>query len=217
MKLAIIFIFPSLLLSQEVDSTIPYYYNLKDNAIIDTIESIRLKKIVLKMPDLPEFENYNGMKKYYILKRKVFKVYPYSLIVSERLIKLNQRLSKIKTKKDRREYIKIVQGYIEYEFTDTLKKMTQTEGQILCKLIYRQTGKTAFEIISSLRSSWTAFWWNATSYFFNISLKKKYEPEKDEEDKMIENILQRAFFRKELDVDTTRYNENEENPNYLID
>ena len=193
MYLLFVLVLPFLALSQKIDTL------NGDTLNIDTINAIRLKEVVLEKPNLPNFVDYDEMKKYFILKRKVFKVYPYSVLVSIRLSKLEQRLSRIKDKKSKRDYIKIVQRYIEHEFTDTIKKMTQTEGQILCKLIHRQTGRTTFDIITSLRSSWTAFWWNATSYFFNISLKKKYKPNDDKEDKMIENILQRAFFNRELE------------------
>ena len=43
----------------------------------------------------------------------------------------------------------MVQKYIEDEFSEKLKKFTITEGQILIKLIHRQTGETAFDLIKT--------------------------------------------------------------------
>ena len=89
--------------------------------------------------------------------------------------------------------------YIEGEFTDKLKKMTRTEGQILVKLMYRQTGTTTFDLVKDLRSGWKAFWYNSTANMFDISLKEKYDPYDVEEDYLIEDILLRAFKDNTLD------------------
>ena len=80
-----------------------------------------------------------------------------------------------------------------------LKKFTITEGQILIKLIHRQTGETAFELIKYLRSGWRAFWYNNTASLFNMSLKLPFDPINIEEDFLIEDILQRHFQTEQLE------------------
>jgi uncharacterized membrane protein YheB (UPF0754 family) len=136
--------------------------------------------------------------RYLILRRKTLKVYPYAKMAAERLVKLNDRLSKIKSKSKRRRYTKRVQKFIEEELTGKLKKLTKTEGQILVKLIHRQTGETAFKLVKRLRSGWKAFWYNTTANLFSISLKKEFLPESNHEDYLIEDILQRAFHNNQL-------------------
>lgn len=131
--------------------------------------------------------------RYLILKRKTIKVYPYAKLAADRLMELNQRLSTMKRKRKKRRYTKIVQRYIEDEFAAELKKLTHTEGQILVKLIHRQTGETTYQLIKNLRSGWNAFWYNNTAGLFKISLKREFNPEHVEEDFLIEDILQREF------------------------
>jgi hypothetical protein len=114
-------------------------------------------------------------------------------LASERLDTLNNRLDKIQSNSKRRKYTKLIQKYIEGEFTDQIKKLTRTEGRILIKLIHRQTGKTAFNNIKGLRSGWKAFWYNTTANVFKLSLKDEYRPESVNEDYLIEDILLRAF------------------------
>ena len=63
----------------------------------------------------------------------------------------------------------------------------------MIKLIHRQTGETAFELVKRLRSGWKAFWYNTTASAFDISLKREYDPVNIEEDYLIEDILQRSF------------------------
>ena len=74
-----------------------------------------------------------------------------------------------------------------------MKKLSITEGQILIKLIHRQTGITTFDLVKELRSGWRAFWYNTTANMFDISLKRGFDPYNEKEDYLIEDILQRNF------------------------
>lgn len=140
-----------------------------------------------------KFPDYQTKLKYYILRRKTIKVYPYAKLAAERLVELNDSIVKIKRKSKRKKYTKKIQKYIEEEFSEELKKLTRTEGQILVKLIHRQTGSTAFDLVKDLRSGWRAFWYSTTAKMFKISLKQEFHPESVHEDYLIEDILQRAF------------------------
>ncbi|MGB5372004.1 MAG: DUF4294 domain-containing protein, partial [Flavobacteriaceae bacterium] len=113
-----------------------------------------------------KFSDYDAKLRYYILRRKTIKVYPYAKLAAERLVELNDSISKIKKPRHQRRYTKKVQKYIEEEFSEELKKLTRTEGQILVKLINRQTGTTAFDLVKELRSGWRAFWYNTTAKMF---------------------------------------------------
>ena len=66
-------------------------------------------------------------------------------------------------------------------------------GQILIKLIHRQTGETTFNLVKELRSGWSAFWYNTTASMFDLSLKEGFDPLNVKEDFLIEDILQRNF------------------------
>jgi len=173
---------------QKIDTT-NYYYIIKGDSIprefIDLEEVILLNKL--------QFTSKEDSRRYLILRRKTRKVYPYAKLASERLITMSERLKTIKRKRDKKKYTKRVQKYIEEEFSDKLKKFTRTEGQILAKLIHRQTGRTSFELVKELRTSWRAFWYNTTANLFDISLKEKYDPFKNKEDYLIEDILERSF------------------------
>jgi uncharacterized protein DUF4294 len=130
---------------------------------------------------------------YYWYRKKVLKTYPYATLAAEKLTDLNRDLERIKRKHKRKKYIKKMQKYMQGEFTDQLKKMTRTEGRILIKLVYRQTGKTVYNLIKDYRSGWKAFWYQTTARLFKLSLKKEYHPEISGKDFIIEDILQRAF------------------------
>lgn len=132
-------------------------------------------------------------KQFLLLQNRVYKVYPYAKTASDRLTAMNKNLEKLKSNKDRKKYFRIIEDYMENEFKAKLKKLSRKQGQILVKLIHRQTGITTFDLIKDYKSGWKAFWSNNTARLFDINLKKKYEPFDDNEDYLIETILDRAF------------------------
>lgn len=171
------------------DTSEAFYYIIEGDSI--PREFIDLEEVVLlnKM----EFTSQLDRRRYLILRRKTRKVYPYAKLASERLITMTERLKTIESKSDRKRYTKRVQKYIEEEFSEKLKKLTRTEGQILVKLIHRQTGRTAFDLVKELRTGWRAFWYNTTANLFDISIKEEYSPFEVKEDYLIEDILERSF------------------------
>lgn len=137
-------------------------------------------------------------KQFLILQRRVYKVYPYAKTAATRLTALDAGMAKMKTKKEKRKYQKIVEQYVKDEFEPQLKKMSRKDGQILVKLIYRQTGHTTFDLIKDYKSGWKAFWSQNTAKLFDINLKTKYDPMAVNQDYLIETILTRAFANKRL-------------------
>ncbi len=184
---------PTVLVAQvnefETDSTDVDYLIIEGDSVprtaIDLDEVMLLHKL--------KFDSREDRIRYLILRRKTIKVYPYAKLAAERLDSMNQRMAQLKRNRDKKRYTRIVQKYIEGEFSEELKKMTRTEGQILVKLIHRQTGTTAFDLVKELRSGWRAFWYNTTASMFDISLKREFDPMNVKEDYLIEDILQRNF------------------------
>lgn len=189
----ILIIFPLVLLAQvkeiEQDSISPEYLIIEGDSVPRT--SIDLDEVML-LHKL-KFDSKKDRIRYLILRRKTIKVYPYAKMAADRLDSMNTRLAALTKNRDKKRYTKRIQKYIEGEFSEELKKMSRTEGQILVKLIHRQTGKTAFGLIKELRSGWRAFWYNTTASMFDISLKREFDPENEKEDYLIEDILQRNF------------------------
>ena len=188
-----------------ISCTISYSQVKQSDSIVDYIKiqgdsiirsSIDLDQVVL----LPKIRHKSSdeIRNYLILKRKTLKVYSYAVLASERLTKLNERLANIKRRKDRKGYTKKVQKFIVKEFYDELSKFTQTEGQILIKLIHRQTGKSTYTLIKELRNGWSAFWYNNTAKIFNMSLKRDFNPIEIKEDYLIEDIIQRSVRDKKI-------------------
>lgn len=159
-------------------------------------KSIDLKEITIYPP--LNFKSIDDQIRYYTLKRKTLKVYPYALLASKRLEKLNSRLSLIKTRDQKKKYARVVERFMEKEFSNELKKLTRSEGQILIKLIYRETGQTVYKLVKKLRNGFRAFSYNSLAKIFDISIKTQYNPMNNDEDTIIEDILNRAYADKSI-------------------
>jgi len=173
--------------SQDENST---YFKIEGDSVLK--KEIDLKEVVIYKPVV--FVDNQERLDYFVLKRKVLKVYPYAKMTSERLAKLNDRLNKIKSKRKKKKYTKMLEKFLQEELTTELKRLTRTEGQILVKLIYRETGSTAFSLIRELRNGFRAFTYNTFAKVFKISLKEEYDPLLVREDLFIEDILINSNF-----------------------
>lgn len=126
--------------------------------------------------------------KYDRLRYNVHKVYPYAIVAAEVLKDVDVNLEKYKNdKKKRKAYLNQVEKELNKRFKGELEDFTITQGQILVKLINRQTGKNCFSIIRELKGGFSAVVWQSLAVLFNNNLKREYDPE--DRDKDIETIV----------------------------
>ncbi len=124
--------------------------------------------------------------------RYLRKVYPYALRTARLSKKINDDLSELKTKKEKKRYLDECEKVMRANFEETLKNLTRTQGQYLILLINRETGQTVYDLLKEYRSGWKAFWWNFGGKFFQLDMKAKYDAQG--EHKEMENYIQRLQY-----------------------
>jgi len=122
------------------------------------------------------------------LRNAVYITYPYARKAGMILNDMNSRLAKMNTESERKDYIKSKEKELKKEFTDPMEKLSVYQGQILMKLINRQTGNNCYDIIKEYRGSFSARLWQTVAFFFGSSLKQSYDAQGD--DHNIELIVQ---------------------------
>lgn len=161
---------------------------------IKEIDTIKMDTILLTDVSFSKVKmDPEEKKQFLLLQNRVYRVYPFAKIASDRLYLLNKNMANLQSNKEKKRYFKIVEDFIDNEFKEKLKKLSHKQGQILVKLIYRQTGISTYNLIKDYKSGWKAFWSNNTARLFHINLKEIYEPMNSNEDYLIETILYRAF------------------------
>ena len=138
------------------------------------------------------FKDKEEHKKYFILKRRVLKVYPFATSAKEKLLSIQKGLDSIPKRRHKKRYTKEVARWVKEEYADRLKNLTMSEGKILVKLIYRETNTTSYDIVKSYRGRFNAFFWQTMAKLWDNNLKTEYDPVNNREDMLIEHILIQA-------------------------
>lgn len=151
----------------------------------DTIPHLELEEVAVFAP--PVFKNKRDARRYWRLVYNLKKVLPYSKIVSGVVADVEWQLGQLKTDKERRKYIKSVEDSLWGQYEADLRQMTITQGQLLFKLIDRETSSTTYHWIEFYRGKVSAFFWQGVARIFSSNLKSEYD--KDGDDKLIEELI----------------------------
>ncbi len=156
-------------------------------------EYVKVKKIVndtIYVDTLDPIEVYpkRGMFRFYKrwrYSRKIRnlkKVYPYAKRAGVLLKEINAEYVKLKTEREKKRYIKKAEKRLFAQFEGELRNMTISQGRMLIKLIFRETGNTTYEILKEFKGGFSAFFWHSVARLFGSSLKYKYDKNGDDAD-----------------------------------
>lgn len=151
----------------------------------DTIPVVNLPMVNIVDTANPDY--LKNLQAYYRLRHNVLKVYPYAKLASVKLNEIEEQMKVLKTNKEKRRYRKSVEDQVRKDFEEQIKKLSINQGNVLIKLIDRETGQTSYELIHQLKGSMNAFFAQGVAKIFGHNLKDVYDPEG--EDKTIEMIV----------------------------
>jgi hypothetical protein len=135
----------------------------------------------------PTFTKKRDFRKYEKLVFNIKKVYPYALIVRNKLTQVNEDMRNLKSDKERKEYMKKVEKNVFAEYEDDMSQMTISQGRLLIKLIDRETQNTSYTLIKDYRGKFAAAFWQGIARIFGTNLKEEYDAYG--EDALIESII----------------------------
>lgn len=151
----------------------------------DTVPLVEVKSVYVYPPN--EFKNRRQEVRYSRLVYNIQKVYPYAKLAGDKLREFQLVMDTITGEKEKKRFAKEAEKQLEDEFGNEIRDLTFSQGGILIKLIYRQTGNSSFDIVRELRGKFTAFIWQTLASLFGYDLKTGYDP--NGEDRQIEEII----------------------------
>lgn len=119
------------------------------------------------------------------LKKNVYIVYPYAKEAGRIFNEVNQSLADKSRKRDQKKYLKQKEDELDAQFADQLKNLTTTQGEILVKLIARETGQNCYTLIREYKNPFSAFFWQNAGKLFGYNLKITYNPQQDTDIELI--------------------------------
>lgn len=152
----------------------------------DTLSVVELAPVIILPPI--RHESRRQAARYDKLVYNVRKVYPYAKLAGEKLRYYERILDTIPTEKARKLYLKRAEKELEAQFGDEIRGLTFSQGKILIKLVYRETGNSTFDLVRELRGKFSAFIYQTVARLFGYDLKSAYDPLG--EDVVIEQIVQ---------------------------
>lgn len=164
--------------------------NIIKDYVVEQGDTILLTEI--PSIDIISFTDNKERWRYQILKRKVLKVYPYAIYTKQKLEEMENELDSISRKRKKKKHTKKVAKFLKEELGEELKKLTRTEGNILVKLIYRETNISTYKLLKMYRGSVNAYFWQTMAKIYDNDLKQEYDPLNNREDMWIEHIIKQA-------------------------
>lgn len=153
----------------------------------DTLPFVELQAV----PVFPRkhFKSKRKEQQYWRLVMRVKKTYPYAKIAAQLMNQYEAKFRESNDPKLRKAYLKQAEKELFDKYGAELKKLSISEGRILIKLIDRETKNTSYELIKDLKGGVSAFFWQGIARLFGNNLKDEYDPETENEDKLIEEIV----------------------------
>ena len=118
--------------------------------------------------------------------RDVKKTYPIACELSKEMIRVDDVMANM-TKKERRTFWKQYEKVLYKRYEDQFRNMTAAQGQMLMKLIDRQSGVTSFNVIKKYKGSFVAGFWQGIAKLFGNDLKENYDG--SDKDQITERII----------------------------
>ena len=128
-------------------------------------------------------------RKYDKLTRNVQKMYPIALEVKAILVETYLYMQTLQDDEARQEHLEKVEKGVWDQYYPIMRRCTLAQGKLLIKLIDRECNQTSYELIQAFIGGLKARFYQTFAALFGASLKKEYDPDNDEEDAMIEEII----------------------------
>ncbi|MCO5945466.1 DUF4294 domain-containing protein [Mucilaginibacter flavidus] len=145
----------------------------------------------IKISDTRIFKSQADLDNYRRLRYNVLKVLPYVRFAGARYRQLQRDLALTGDRHKQKELIGTCETEIKTLFNKEIKDLTISQGEVLIKLINRETGNTSYAMVKELKGGFKAFLFQSAARIFGHDLKETYDPE---EQKDIEAILNQAGY-----------------------
>ena len=122
------------------------------------------------------------------LRYNVYTVYPYAVAASYILKDVDSIMARLNSRMAKQDFKRSKERELNRRFKDELTNLTISQGQVLVKLIARQTGRPCYNIIKDLKGGINATIFQGMALLFDNNLRNNYDPQG--EDAVIEQLVQ---------------------------
>lgn len=151
--------------------------------LVDPLDSLKM----YESDPVPIYSK-DYMRKYNHFKRLILKVYPYALYASDVLYQLEADSEEIIRKRKKKSFYKSAYKGLKTDFKYVFLELFTSEGNMLMKLVHRETGMTVYDIADKYKGRKSATVFNLMGKIWDQDVKSKFDPQG--EDKIAEHVIQ---------------------------
>lgn len=119
--------------------------------------------------------------------RDVKRTLPFAKELAIEMRVADQQLAMLPDDKARRKWWKQHEKYLFKKYENDFRRMTASQGQMLMKLMDRESDKTSYEIIKHYRGKASANFWQFVAKLFKNDLKEEYDA--SDKDRIVERVI----------------------------
>ncbi|MEA5127702.1 MAG: DUF4294 domain-containing protein [Proteiniphilum sp.] len=108
--------------------------------------------------------------------RDVKKTLPYAKEIAAIILETYEYMETLPNDKERQKHLNRMEKDLKDQYTPKMKKLTRSQGQLLIKLVDRETNSSSYHIIDAFMGSFKAWTYNLFAGMFGNSLKVRYNP-----------------------------------------
>lgn len=158
------------------------------------VDGVLMPWIVLKEVNVVAkrtFKSRADYDRYRRLRYNVLKVLPYARFAGQRYRQLERDLALTANKREQKHLVKKCDKEIKELFNREVKNLTISQGEILIKLVDRETGNSSYDLVKDLKGGVSAFVMQSVARVFGHNLKNKYDVDEEHD---IEAIIHSAGY-----------------------
>ncbi len=133
------------------------------------------------------FKNKRQERFYWKTVRDVKKTLPYAKMITRDMAYADAELAKIQDPKERRRWWRQYERTLYKKYEKDFRGMYASQGQMLMKLMDRESDRTSYELIVQYRGKASANWWQFVAKLFRNDLKEEYDA--TDKDKIVERVI----------------------------
>ena len=176
----VIFVFTNLVYSQSVVDSVMLQINQNDTFYLARMQDVWVyPKMVFKNKKQERF--------YWKTVRDVKKTLPFAKELTKEMQVADHQLALLPDEKARRKWWKQHEKYLFQKYESDFRRMTASQGQMLMKLMDRESDRTSYDIIKHYRGKASANFWQFVAKLFKNDLKEEYDA--DDKDRIVERVI----------------------------
>ena len=133
------------------------------------------------------FKNKKQEQFYWRTVRDVKETLPFAKLLAKEMQVADCQLAQMPDEKERRKWWRQHEKYLFKKYEHHFRKMTASQGQMLMKLMDRESDRTSYEIIKHYRGKASANFWQFVAKLFKNDLKEEYDAA--DKDRIVERVI----------------------------